>query len=107
MYNKPVSRLQTIAVCLLILLVVFTPLLETVDFWDNTPGPANDTELNVTAFAAVVGFMFFLATLQKLLVLLFRGKVPIAEAAPRLLAACMPGLYPALFAESVPIPLRI
>ena len=57
-------RVYQFAGTLILLLATLTPLMECFDRWDRNPGPANDTEIHLTAWFVGVGVVL---TLVKLL----------------------------------------
>jgi len=48
---------------MVLILAALTPLMECFDHWDKHPGPANDTEIHLTAWFVGVGIVLTLAEL--------------------------------------------
>lgn len=49
----------------MLLLAALTPLMECFDHWDKHPGPANDTEIHLTAWFIGAGVVLSLAELLR------------------------------------------
>ena len=63
---KPVSRrIFQLAGTLILILATLTPLMECFDRWDTNPGPANDSEIRLTAWFVGVGVVLTLAKLLR------------------------------------------
>lgn len=60
-------RIFQLAAGLVLILVMLTPLAECFDHWDKNVVPANDTELNITAWFVGVGIVVALAELSRYL----------------------------------------
>lgn len=58
-------RAFQLAGTLILILAALTPLMECFDRWDTTPGPANDTEIHLTAWFVGVGVVLTLAKLLR------------------------------------------
>lgn len=58
-------RIFQLAGTVVLILAAFTPLAECFDRWDKDSGPANDTEIHLTAWFAGVGFVLTLAKLLR------------------------------------------
>jgi hypothetical protein len=58
-------RVYQLAGTLILLLAALTPLMECFDRWDKDPGPANDTEIHLTAWFVGVGVVLTLAKLLR------------------------------------------
>ena len=58
-------RIFQFAAGLVLILVTLTPLAESFDHWDKHIVPANDTELNITAWFVGVGIAVALAKLLR------------------------------------------
>ena len=58
-------RIFQLAAGLVLILVTLTPLMESFDHWDKNIVPANDTELNATAWFVAVGLIVALAELLR------------------------------------------
>jgi hypothetical protein len=58
-------RIFQLAAGLVLMLVTLTPLAECFDHWDKNVVPANDTELNITAWFVGVGIVVTLARLLR------------------------------------------
>ncbi len=55
------SRRFQIVAGIVLILAALTPLMECFDHWDKSPGPANDTEIHLTAWFVGVGIVLTLA----------------------------------------------
>ena len=58
-------RLFQIVAGIVLILAALTPLMECFDHWDKSPGPANDTEIHLTAWFVAVGIALTLAKLLR------------------------------------------
>jgi hypothetical protein len=58
-------RVFQLAGVLILILATLTPLMECFDRWDANPGPANDTEIHLTAWFVGVGVVLTLAELLR------------------------------------------
>ena len=101
-------RIFQLAAGLVLILVTFTPLMESFDHWDKNVVPANDTELNITAWFVGMGIAVALAKLLRYVpTLAFSNRSPgrpcLAPAALRAVAANRP----ASTASPPLVPLRI
>jgi hypothetical protein len=54
-------RLFQIVVAIILAAATLTPLLETFDRWDKSPGPGSDTEIHVTAWFIGLGVALVVA----------------------------------------------
>ena len=54
-----------LAAGLVLILITLTPLMESFDHWDKNVVPANDTELNITAWFVGMGIAVALAKLLR------------------------------------------
>ena len=90
-------RVFQLAGMLVLVLATLTPFAECFDRWDKNPGPANDTEIHLTAWFVGVGIVL---TLAKLL----RRLPPLAATPPT--RDCSAGLRstPRLAHEAPPLP---
>lgn len=59
------SRVFQLVAGLVLILAALTPLMECFDHWDKHPGPANDTEIRLTAWFVGVGVVLTLAELLR------------------------------------------
>jgi hypothetical protein len=101
-------RIFQLAAGLVLILVTLTPLAESFDHWDKHVVPANDTELNITAWFVGVGIAVALAKLLRYVpTLAFSSRRPgrprLAPTALRAVAADRP----ASTASPPLVPLRI
>ncbi|MHB1960593.1 MAG: hypothetical protein ACYCO5_16385 [Acidobacteriaceae bacterium] len=101
-------RIFQLAAGLVLILVTLTPLAESFDHWDKHVVPANDTELNITAWFVGVGIAVALAKLLRYVPTLAAsnrspGRPRLAPAALRAVAA----ERPASTASPPLVPLRI
>ena len=58
-------RIFQLAAGLVVILVVLTPLMESFDHWDKNVVPANDTELNLTAWFVAAGLVVAMAEMLR------------------------------------------
>jgi hypothetical protein len=63
--NVMSSRLFQLAAGIVLILAALTPVMECFDRWDKNPGPANDTEIYLTAWFVGVGIVLTLAKLLR------------------------------------------
>ena len=101
-------RIFQLAAGLVLILVTLTPLAEGFDHWDKSVVPANDTELNITAWLVGVGVVLALAKLLRYVPTLVAsnrrpGRLPMSPAGLRVGA----NHRPASTASPPLIPLRI
>lgn len=101
-------RIFQFAAGLLLILVTLTPLAESFDHWDKHVVPANDTELNITAWFVGVGIAVALAKLLRYVPALTSSKRrpgPFLQSPPFLPAGAND--RPASTASPPLVPLRI
>lgn len=65
MLGSVARRIFQLAAGLVLMLVTLTPLAECFDHWDKNVVPANDTELNITAWFVGMGIAVALAKLLR------------------------------------------
>ena len=58
-------RVYQLAGTVILILATLTPLMECFDRWDKDPGPANDTEIHLTAWFVGAGVVLTLARLLR------------------------------------------
>jgi hypothetical protein len=101
-------RVFQLAGTLVLLLAALTPLAECFDRWDKDPGPANDTEIHLTAWFAGVGFVLTLTNLLRYVPTLTRSRAARSHSSHIATALCQGEKAPPAPTGSPPlIPLRI
>ena len=101
-------RIFQFAAGLVLILVTLTPLAESFDHWDKHVVPANDTELNITAWFVGVGIAVALAKLLRYVPTLASSKR--RPGLPHASLACLRAVAaerPASTASPPLVPLRI